>query len=165
MVISDFMWRNSPEKDRHCSLTDVNGRGRQLPIDFWNVMEFEGWGDGTPTIVGGLLDGVRLREKERARFLLHTVVAGKIRASDAPPQFLTLSTPFPHRRTSRRTMARALLLLAFGVLVACAAGAQGRSELLVDENPIRQVVDGLHELENSILRIVGSSRRAISPLS
>ncbi|CAA0810960.1 Thiol protease aleurain [Striga hermonthica] len=59
-------------------------------------------------------------------------------------------------------MARALLLLVLGVLVACAAGGQGGTEFLADENPIRQVVDGLHELENSILRIVGSSRRALS---
>ncbi|CAA0836842.1 Thiol protease aleurain [Striga hermonthica] len=57
-------------------------------------------------------------------------------------------------------MARALLLLAVGVLI---AGARAGSEFLADENPIRQVVvDGLHELESSTLRIVGSSRRALS---
>ncbi|GER44540.1 cysteine protease, partial [Striga asiatica] len=70
------------------------------------------------------------------------------------------SSPSPRRSQKLRTMARALLLLAVGVLI---AGAQAGSEFLADENPIRQVVaDGLHELESSILRIVGSSRRALS---
>lgn len=58
-------------------------------------------------------------------------------------------------------MARVLLLVV-GVLIACAAGARAGSESFAEENPIRQVVDGLHELETSILRIVGNSRRALS---
>ncbi|KAK4391878.1 Cysteine proteinase 3 [Sesamum angolense] len=58
-------------------------------------------------------------------------------------------------------MARTLLLVV-GVLIVFVAGAQAGSEFLAEENPIRQVVDGLHELETSILRIVGESRRALS---
>ncbi|KAL6507140.1 hypothetical protein OROHE_022039 [Orobanche hederae] len=57
-------------------------------------------------------------------------------------------------------MAR-LLLLVLGVLIAYAASARAGSEFLAEQNPIRQVVDGLHELESSILRIVGDSRRAL----
>ncbi|XP_075473807.1 vanillin synthase [Primulina tabacum] len=49
-----------------------------------------------------------------------------------------------------------------GVLILCAAGVISGSDLFVEENPIRQVVDGLHELENSILRVVGNSRHAFS---
>ncbi|KAL0346760.1 UNVERIFIED_CONTAM: Cysteine proteinase 3 [Sesamum calycinum] len=58
-------------------------------------------------------------------------------------------------------MARVLLLLV-GVLIAFSAGTRAGSEFLAGDNPIRQVVDGLHELEASILRIVGDSRRALS---
>ncbi|KAK6139688.1 hypothetical protein DH2020_026576 [Rehmannia glutinosa] len=58
-------------------------------------------------------------------------------------------------------MARVLLLVV-GVLIACAEGARAGSEFLAEDNPIRQVVDGLHELESSILQIVGNSRRAFS---
>ncbi|XP_051148858.1 cysteine proteinase 3-like [Andrographis paniculata] len=60
-------------------------------------------------------------------------------------------------------MARTLqLLLVAGFLIACAAaGSHGGSEFL-EESRIRQVVDGLHELETSILGIVGNSRRALS---
>ncbi|EYU28328.1 hypothetical protein ABFS82_12G128700 [Erythranthe guttata] len=58
-------------------------------------------------------------------------------------------------------MAR-VALLAVGVLIACIAGARAGSEFLADENPIRQVVDGLHELETSILRVLGNSQRALS---
>lgn len=58
-------------------------------------------------------------------------------------------------------MARVTFLVV-GVLIACIAGARAGSESLAEENPIRQVVDGLHELETSILRIVGDSRRALS---
>lgn len=55
-------------------------------------------------------------------------------------------------------MARFLLLLV-GVLI---AGALAGSEFLPEDNPIRQVVDGLHELESSVVEIVGNSRRALS---
>ncbi|GFP79473.1 cysteine proteinase 3 [Phtheirospermum japonicum] len=58
-------------------------------------------------------------------------------------------------------MAR-IVLLVVGVLIASAAGVRAGSEFLAEQNPIRQVVDGLHELETSILRIVGDSRRALS---
>ncbi|KAK6152042.1 hypothetical protein DH2020_014677 [Rehmannia glutinosa] len=58
-------------------------------------------------------------------------------------------------------MARVLLFVV-GVLIACVAGTRAGSEFLIEENPIRQVVDGLHELETSILRIIGDSRRALS---
>ncbi|KAL7133266.1 hypothetical protein ABFS83_12G129100 [Erythranthe nasuta] len=58
-------------------------------------------------------------------------------------------------------MAR-VALLAVGVLIACIAGARAGSEFLSDENPIRQVVDGLHELEKSILGVLGNSQRALS---
>lgn len=56
-------------------------------------------------------------------------------------------------------MARWLLLLVAGILV---AASQAGSEFLAEENPIRQVIDGLHELDSSIIRIVGDSRRALS---
>lgn len=49
-----------------------------------------------------------------------------------------------------------------GLLILCTAGVQSRSDLFVEENPIRQVVDGLHELEHSILRVVGNTRHAFS---
>ncbi|KAH6818370.1 aleurain-like protease [Perilla frutescens var. frutescens] len=55
-------------------------------------------------------------------------------------------------------MARILLLI-FGVLI---AGAHAGSDIIAEDNPIRQVVDGLHELESSILKAVGNSRRAFS---
>ncbi|KAL7136864.1 hypothetical protein ABFS83_10G058200 [Erythranthe nasuta] len=59
-------------------------------------------------------------------------------------------------------MGRFFLLLV-GVLVACVAGARAGSEILAeDDNPIRQVVDGMHALESSVLKIVGNSRRAFS---
>ncbi|KAL2501428.1 Thiol protease aleurain-like [Forsythia ovata] len=62
-------------------------------------------------------------------------------------------------------MARTVLLL-IGVLIACCvAGATitaGGSSTFADDNPIRQVVDGLHDLQTSILQIVGNSRRALS---
>lgn len=59
-------------------------------------------------------------------------------------------------------MARLPLLLLLGILIACAAGALAGSEILAEDNPIRQVVDGFHELESSIVKAVGSSRRAFS---
>ncbi|XP_073289845.1 vanillin synthase-like [Primulina huaijiensis] len=49
-----------------------------------------------------------------------------------------------------------------GVLILCAAGVRSGSDLFVEENPIRQVVDGLYELENSILQVVGNCRHAFS---
>ncbi|XP_073149990.1 vanillin synthase [Henckelia pumila] len=49
-----------------------------------------------------------------------------------------------------------------GVLILCAAGVRSGSDHFVEENPIRQVVDGLHELQNSILQVVGNSRHAFS---
>ncbi|KAL0410415.1 UNVERIFIED_CONTAM: Cysteine proteinase 3 [Sesamum latifolium] len=64
-------------------------------------------------------------------------------------------------RKRRKMMARLLLLLV-GVLIAFAGGARAGSQFLAGDNPIRQVVDGLHELEASILRIVGDSRRTLS---
>ncbi|XP_022845739.1 cysteine proteinase 3-like [Olea europaea var. sylvestris] len=51
-------------------------------------------------------------------------------------------------------------LLVVGVLIACCIA--GGSPTFADDNPIRQVVDGLHDLETSILQIVGNSRRALS---
>lgn len=51
-------------------------------------------------------------------------------------------------------------LLVVGVLIACCIA--GGSSTFADDNPIRQVVDGLHDLETSILQIVGNSRRALS---
>ncbi|XP_051148859.1 pro-cathepsin H-like [Andrographis paniculata] len=53
------------------------------------------------------------------------------------------------------------LLLVAGFLIACAAASLRGSDFL-EENRIRQVVDGMHELETSILGIVGNSRRAQS---
>ncbi|KAL8464098.1 hypothetical protein ACS0TY_033863 [Phlomoides rotata] len=58
-------------------------------------------------------------------------------------------------------MARALLLLV-GVLLAFIAGTRARSEFFAGDNPIRQVVAGLHDLESSILQTVGDSRRALA---
>ncbi|KAH6823062.1 aleurain-like protease [Perilla frutescens var. hirtella] len=55
-------------------------------------------------------------------------------------------------------MNRLLVGVVVGVLISTAA----RSEFLAEENPIRQVVDGLHDLETSILRVVGNTRRALS---
>ncbi|XP_047952025.1 cysteine proteinase 3-like [Salvia hispanica] len=57
-------------------------------------------------------------------------------------------------------MARLLLLFAGVLIASSSAAARSGSELL--DNPIRQVVDGLHELESSILKAVGDSRRAVS---
>ncbi|KAK4483691.1 hypothetical protein RD792_010892 [Penstemon davidsonii] len=58
-------------------------------------------------------------------------------------------------------MARVLLLF-IGVLIAYTAVACAGLDFLADDNPIRQVVDGMHELESSIIKIVGNSRRALS---
>ncbi|EPS73937.1 hypothetical protein M569_00815 [Genlisea aurea] len=49
-----------------------------------------------------------------------------------------------------------------GVLIAFSAGGVAGSDFRAEENPIRQVVDGVLELEASIGRIIGNSRRALS---
>lgn len=57
------------------------------------------------------------------------------------------------------------LLLLIGALIACASTAvagTGSEILATMDNPIREVVDGLHELESSVLEVVGNSRRALS---
>lgn len=53
-------------------------------------------------------------------------------------------------------------LLVFVFLIsAVIASVAGSNAILVDDNPIRQVVsDGLHELESSILQVIGSTRHA-----